>query len=238
MRQLGAGDIVPEHLHRYVGWNKRHHYVAEQILDWFRLQFPRDRELIRQLAVIHVAEGLKDHQRHNLYRADELAATPRGILAALPNTTQTKTSQERLLAMRLNDMFPSRYLKAADIGDGERVLTISGVIFEEVGEDREKKPVLQFSDEKKGLVLNKTNADRIAYVAGTDESNEWVGLKVTLVTEFVSFAGKSAPAIRVRNTRPLKPANMPAASPIAAVMAKAEDSIPSWVTDPQDPGAA
>ena len=56
---LGIDDIVPEALHRKVGWDMRHHYMAEKIVDRFGLVLPRDRELIRQLAVIYVLGGLK-----------------------------------------------------------------------------------------------------------------------------------------------------------------------------------
>jgi hypothetical protein len=135
--------------------------------------------------------------------------------------------------MRTQDVFPSRFLKAGDIGDGERVFTIAGVAIEEVGDDQ--KPVARFEGEKKGLVLNRTNWDRIGYIAGNDESTEWVGLKVALYTELVSFGGKSAPAIRIRNTRVPKPATMSAA---AASSKKAASEIPPWVDDPEDPGVA
>jgi hypothetical protein len=54
---LGIDDIVPEALHRRVGWDIRHHFMAEKLVDRFGLQLPRDRELIRQLAVVYVIEG-------------------------------------------------------------------------------------------------------------------------------------------------------------------------------------
>jgi len=56
---LGINDIVPEALHKKVGWDIRHHFMAEKVIDRFGLQLPRDRELIRQLAVIYVLGGLK-----------------------------------------------------------------------------------------------------------------------------------------------------------------------------------
>src|SRR5262249_30152914 len=55
----GPSDIVPEALHRRVGWDIRHHFMAEKIVDRFGLQLPRDRELVRQLAVVYVLGGLK-----------------------------------------------------------------------------------------------------------------------------------------------------------------------------------
>jgi hypothetical protein len=56
---LGIEDIVPETLHRKVGWDMRHHFMAEKIIERFGLTLPRDRELVRQLAVIYVLRGLK-----------------------------------------------------------------------------------------------------------------------------------------------------------------------------------
>jgi hypothetical protein len=54
---LGINDIVPEALHRKVGWDIRHHFMAEKVIDRFGLVLPRDRELIRQLAVVYVLDG-------------------------------------------------------------------------------------------------------------------------------------------------------------------------------------
>ena len=48
---LGFDDIVPEALHCRVGW--------EKVVDRFGLALPRDRELVRQLAVVYVLGGLK-----------------------------------------------------------------------------------------------------------------------------------------------------------------------------------
>jgi hypothetical protein len=55
--QLGLNDIVPQSLHRFVGWDMRNHFMAEKVVDRFELVLPRDRELIRQLAVVYLLEG-------------------------------------------------------------------------------------------------------------------------------------------------------------------------------------
>jgi hypothetical protein len=125
--------------------------------------------------------------------------------------------------MRTNDVFPAKFLKAADVGDGERILTVASVSIEEVGDD--DKPVARFNGEKKGLVLNRTNWDRLAHIAGSDDSNDWTGLKVALYTELVSFGGKTGPAIRVRATRaPNKPKGQP--------KAEIDDDLPpDWTTE-------
>jgi hypothetical protein len=56
---LESGDIIPEALHRRLGWDIRHHFMAEKIIDRYGLKLPRDRELVRQLAVFFVLSGLK-----------------------------------------------------------------------------------------------------------------------------------------------------------------------------------
>jgi hypothetical protein len=56
---VNLSDIVPEALHKKVGWDMRHHFMAEKIVDRFGLALPRDRELVRQLTVIYVLGGLK-----------------------------------------------------------------------------------------------------------------------------------------------------------------------------------
>ena len=57
-----------------------------------------------------------------------------------------------------SDFDKSRFLKAADI-NGEKKFRIKHVTVEEVGSgfDKEKKLVLQFSNDERGLVLNRTN---------------------------------------------------------------------------------
>jgi hypothetical protein len=56
--RLKPGDIVSTALARRLGWDMRHHFMAEKIIDRFGLVLPGDRELVRQLAVIYVAQGL------------------------------------------------------------------------------------------------------------------------------------------------------------------------------------
>ena len=82
--------------------------------------------------------------------------------------------------MSILKLFPSKYLKHDDIADGETV-TISEVRVEEVGQDKQEKPVLYFNEHHKGAILNVTNARAIAKVYG-DEEGEWQGKKLTLVT--------------------------------------------------------
>lgn len=96
----------------------------------------------------------------------------------------------------INDSFPSKYLKASDL-DGENLtVTISHVTIEEVGKDRDVRPILYYEGEEKGIVLNKTNATNIAKLYG-NETDDWPGKRVMLGTTYVDFQGQSVEAIRV-----------------------------------------
>jgi hypothetical protein len=97
-------------------------------------------------------------------------------------------------------------------------LKIKTVVMETLGEDREEKMVVYFVGKQKGLVLNLTNFNTIARICGSDETDDWDGQDVVLVTEMVTFRGQTAPAIRVRAPMPrseiraLKPTPTPAPS--------------------------
>ena len=104
----------------------------------------------------------------------------------------------------LNDMYPSKYLKAEDLrgkdGKGwrEYQLTVKNVGLEEMGgESNEKKWVLHFEKAEKGLVLNRTNAQTLADAYG-DESDEWLGQKVVLFVMTVTTPQGPKPGIRIR----------------------------------------
>ena len=102
--------------------------------------------------------------------------------------------------MKISELFPSRYLKAADL-DGDEVFTAESLNQEELGDDT--KPVLYFEEMEKGLVLNRTNANTIASLYGQD-TEDWVGKRITLFATEVDFRGQQALAIRVRMLPPKK----------------------------------
>ena len=99
--------------------------------------------------------------------------------------------------MHIDEMFPSKFLKATDIGNS-RQFTIDRVTIEEVGQDRERKPVLHFTGEQKALVLNKTNGSMIAAIMHSDDTASWARKTLTLITEPISYQGRTNPGIRVR----------------------------------------
>ena len=103
--------------------------------------------------------------------------------------------------MKFNEMFPSKYLKASDLADGPRVLTISDVAQESFS-DGQQKWVVYFSDHDKALVLNKTNAGAIAKATGSQDTNGCIGKRVHLFATEVGFRGDMVDAVRVSSKVP------------------------------------
>lgn len=79
--------------------------------------------------------------------------------------------------MKIQEFFPSKWITPDDLQGKRHRLAIAGVVWQSVGGFR--KPVLMFVDRKKGLLLNKTNALRIAAKYG-EETDDWPGKLVDL----------------------------------------------------------
>lgn len=99
--------------------------------------------------------------------------------------------------MKSTDIFPSKYLSAKDLDGREPVVSINRAVMETVGDDR--KIVVYFDGKDKGLVLNKTNFSAIEDITGQDDTDNWPGYKVKLVTRKVEYQGKRVPAIRIED---------------------------------------
>lgn len=97
--------------------------------------------------------------------------------------------------MKIGAAFPSNYLKAEDLRGRAVLVTIDTVTTEKIGDDH--KPVLHFLGKDKGLVLNKTNANRIVEAVGSDETDDWEGWTITLYSCKVDYQGKRVDAIRI-----------------------------------------
>lgn len=106
----------------------------------------------------------------------------------------------------VNDLFPSKYLKAADLEDGELMMTIDRVVVEEIGRgtDRSEKLVIGFLETEKLLILNKTNTMTISRLHGPD-TDDWEGKQISLYATEVTFEGQLVEAIRVRSRMPKSP---------------------------------
>lgn len=101
--------------------------------------------------------------------------------------------------MKLSDAFPSKFMKGVDIPT-PRIVTISGVRQEEIGQKQELKYVLYCHNEPKGVVLGPTIWAQIAFAVGNEDSDRWTGKQIELFTELVRNpqTQQMVPGIRVR----------------------------------------
>jgi len=96
-----------------------------------------------------------------------------------------------------NDAYPSKYLKHSDLDGKAITYTINHAVIEELGADKEKKPVVYFKEINRGLVLNRTNWDALEDLYG-DESDAWAGKKLELFPTKTTFGSRRVDCIRVR----------------------------------------
>jgi hypothetical protein len=104
--------------------------------------------------------------------------------------------------MKLNDMFPSKYVKGEDLGGKSFVVTIARVVVEKMrpnpGRPEEEKFVLYTVEGHKGIILSKTIAGQIAQITGSDDSDHWPGKKIEVYPESVTVGGVPRVAVRAK----------------------------------------
>lgn len=108
--------------------------------------------------------------------------------------------------MKVKEMFPRKYATGQDLNGKAATLTIARLSAEKMrpgpGAPEESKWVLYFENAKKGVILNRTLANQIAEALGSDDTDEWPGLPITLYPEAMNVAGKARIAIRARAPEP------------------------------------
>lgn len=116
---------------------------------------------------------------------------------------------------RVRELFPSGFIAAEDLYNGDATLTISHVTQEGVPTPPSYKPVKSVTvafaemvarEKKTGrppqkLKLNRTNAKTIAKLYGA-EVTEWVGKRVTLYATTCKLGKDTVPCIRIRDAVP------------------------------------
>ena len=120
--------------------------------------------------------------------------------------------------MNIAEAFPSKYVRAADLKGQVIPVQIGRLELEEVDSGKPSKPVVYFTGMSKGMVLNKTNATKIASLHGT-ETNNWVGKYVALYPTTVDYGGQQRDCIRIKNDVPAGAAPVappPPPPPVAA----------------------
>jgi hypothetical protein len=95
----------------------------------------------------------------------------------------------------------SRFLKAADLS-AEKKFRIKAVTVEEIGMDKkERKPILWFTNDERGLPLNLTNLRTLSGAFG-DKMEAWAGKVIVVFPTMVDLRGKMVSALRVRIPAP------------------------------------
>lgn len=115
--------------------------------------------------------------------------------------------------MNIDQAFPSKYLKASDLPEeGSTAYTIEDVKMEEIGREKQVKPIIYFVDEDKGFCANKTNCNTIAKLLGSRNTDDWHGKGIRLYRTEVQFGDEMVESIRVSiksgkgSASPTKPA--------------------------------
>jgi hypothetical protein len=109
---------------------------------------------------------------------------------------------QREYSVKLDEMFPSKYVRGQYLQGRAFNVTITRIQHEKMRPNPQSpeldKFVLYVDEGKKGIVLSKTLASQIAQILGSDESDDWIGKKVTLFPVPMVVAGVRRVAIRAR----------------------------------------
>jgi hypothetical protein len=108
----------------------------------------------------------------------------------------------------------TRFFKAADMPQAKK-LRIKEITEEEIGagKDKEKKLCVWFTNDQRGLVLNRTN-NRTLRGAFGDVCDGWKGKIVVVFPTQDDFRGRMVPVLRVRIPPPKEANGQPAAKPM------------------------
>ena len=129
----------------------------------------------------------------------------------------------------INDIYPSKYLSAADLQNRDVAVTIERVEMEEFEDSGRKvtKPVVFFQGSAKAMIFNKTNATTVADITGQDNTDHWGGARICLYPTMVQFGSKMTEAIRVK--RPPESTAVPPVLPTVPPAAPAAEAVPAPV---------
>lgn len=101
----------------------------------------------------------------------------------------------------------SKYLKYQDLNDQDWVVTISNVTRDDIKDkdgSSKKKFVVHFKESEKGLVLNTTNMNMLYKLLQSDDSDQWIGKRITLyVKDDIEMGGEIMSGLRIRAKLPL-----------------------------------
>jgi hypothetical protein len=134
-----------------------------------------------------------------------------------PELRATPTEWRTAMVLLASTFDQSKYLNAGDLTE-EKKLRIKSVTVEMVRQDsgQKQRPVLWFTNHKKGLVLNTTN-NRTPRAALGDDMEKWVEKIIVVYPTHTDFAGKTVSALRVRIPPPKEAATGNGSKPKGSV---------------------
>jgi hypothetical protein len=120
----------------------------------------------------------------------------------------------------------SKYLSHFELKGNDVTVTIKAVRLSEVigsGGKKSKKALMTFEGKEKGAVMGVTCLSAIAGIYG-DDTDGWVGKRITLYPTTTEASGKTVGTIRIRPTAPAAPRGRQAApsAPAAPVASTPE----------------
>lgn len=118
---------------------------------------------------------------------------------------------------KISEEFSSNWLKSADLNGKETVVTINSIEIESFKEEdgtKKKKVILAFDELDQKLIVNTTNRDVLVELYG-DDTDDWVGQKISLYVTKTTFAGKRVDGLRIRDRVPKGKAPAPKGKAVA-----------------------
>jgi hypothetical protein len=142
--------------------------------------------------------------------------------------TEPKSKPRRKSKVKMNELFPSKYLRAADLQGKPRTVVIDHVSHEIFKDDGVSvtKTVLHFQGNGTApVVLNKTNWKMLTAITGADDDEDWAGTAIELRSEKVNApGGKIVDSIRIHEAAQPKAEAPKAKKP--KVVVDYDDEIP------------
>lgn len=152
----------------------------------------------------------------------------------LCNINPVTVSQKEMLTVDTSNLYPSKYVGSDDLGGSDVTVTIKELKLELLKDrsgQQQAKPVLYFSNAKKGLVVNKTNLKQLQSILGSKNSRDWTGKRIVLYSMPVSFGDQVTQGIRIKSE-----SNGNGAAQAASPAIDPDDNVPdSFEPDDEPP---
>jgi hypothetical protein len=143
-----------------------------------------------------------------------------------------------------DELYPGRFLKAADLKGRQVTVTISAVDLEELEGDGGKttKGIISFQGKEKMIALNRTNGVCLKAMFGK-KVQEWIGKRITLFPTEVQFGREMEDAIRIFGSPDIAKEmdieiKLPKRRPIKMTMHKTGGARPAATGSTSTPAAA